>query len=100
MSFAVGAGGAVFALHEPTNGPLSLYRLTSDGEVSWETSLQLPYKTVTATADGHLILTGSTFNGHSYDLLVSVFDVTDFLFADGFESGDVTGWSGGASMND
>lgn len=100
LSFALGATGDVFALHEPTNGPLSLYRLTAAGEVSWETSLQLPYKTVTATPDGHLILTGSTFNGHSYDLLVSVFDVADFLFADGFESGDVTGWSGGESLSD
>ena len=100
LSFAVAAGGAVFALHEPTNGPLSLYRLTAVGEVSWDTSLHLPYKTVTATPDGHLILTGSTFNGHSYDLLISVFDVADFLFADGFESGDVTGWSSGATVHD
>jgi outer membrane protein assembly factor BamB len=100
LRFAVAADGAVYALRQPGIGFPELYHFDGAGEVIWMSLLPQPYEAVTATADGHLILTGSTFNGHSYDLLVSVLDVAGFLFADGFESGDVTGWSGGEAVND
>jgi hypothetical protein len=100
LRFAVGTGGDVYALRQPGIGAPELYRFDGAGEVIWMSSLAQPYDAVVATADGRLLLTGSMFNGHSDDLLVSVFDVAGFLFADGFESGDVTGWSGGESLNE
>ena len=77
-----------------------LFGLNSTGDVLWRSNLENAYSSLRVVSSGQVLLTGSRGNFHSNDLLVALVSVADFLFADGFESGDMTGWAGGGALSD
>ena len=98
--FDLDARGRSFVLVEPSVGWPSLFAVDGTGIVEWVSPLGNAFRYLRVVSNGQLLLTGSRNNVHSNDLLVAVFDVADFLFADGFETGDLTGWSGGEPLYD
>lgn len=98
--FDLDTDGRCFALVDPSTAWPVLFGLDGSGEILWRSGLDNAYSHMRLVASGKLMLTGSRNNVHSNDLLVALVEVAGFLFADGFESGDVTGWSGGEAVND
>ena len=96
----LGDDGRCYALVDPSTTWPVLFAVDSNGESLWRSVLKNLFQSLRVVSGGQLVLTGSRLNVHSNDLLVALVPVADFLFADGFESGDVTGWSGGESLSD
>ncbi len=98
--FDLDEDGRCFALVDPPSTWPVLFGVDTSGGVLWRSVLENAYSKLRVVSSGALMLTGSRNNVHSNDLLVALVYVARFLFADGFESGDVTGWSGGEAVND